>query len=139
MRDAFETVSVGVIRYLSNQSLPVVTQEQDAFANFDFSSLFPLPATTVEQGSEEHGDVDLGVADLSDVELGVAVPNDVEPDDADPSEADSDERSKDSQPGMSVPVAMHAIDKFFSNPFLELGAVGNLDFNLETCIRPIAK
>jgi hypothetical protein len=39
---------------------------------------------------------------------------------------------------MTVPNAVNAIDRFFSNPFIELGAINDLEMTLEPSMRSSA-
>jgi len=138
MRDAFETVSVGVIRYLSSQAAPAPTQPP--FSNFDFSALFSTPGVEASNGGSTvvpeqtvAGPQSLGSSHLQPFEAAFE-------DERLGPQADASPPSSPAAhgPTMTVPNAVNAIDRFFSNPFIELGAINDLEMTLEPSMRSSA-
>lgn len=138
MRDAFETVSVGVIRYLSSQAAPVPVPAQPAFSNFDFSALFSTPGVDMSAGqaiaTSDTGPTGFQTSSRQSLEEATfdEVPVDAQ------SSARSPDATLDNDVTMTVPNAVNAIDRFFSNPFIELGAISDLDLTVEPNVRSSA-
>jgi len=138
MRDAFETVSVGVIRYLSSQAAPAPAQP--AFSNFDFSALFSTPGgefNAVENTAATSQSAAMSQTFSTSTVQGFEAANEGRQVESQ-AEAPSLRSPGDQGPTMSVPNAVNAIDRFFSNPFIELGAINDLDLTHEPSMRSSA-
>lgn len=138
MRDAFETVSVGVIRYLSSQAAPAPAQP--AFSNFDFSALFSTPGgefNAVENTAATSQSAAMSQTFSTSTVQGFEAAKEGRQTESQ-AEAPPLRSPGDQGPTMSVPNAVNAIDRFFSNPFIELGAINDLDLTHEPSMRSSA-